>query len=449
MKIKKILILLICLSQSLFANELTIVAVGEAEQEKEKITLAKPIIEGPLEQKENTKIKELMQIVIDDFKFYRHLFDVSDDLVGVEFDQDLKKVKDLFDGYIVQSKITKKDQKLYVDIKVSNITKSESKILSSIVLDPEDNRRSSHRIANEVYKEIKGKESIFTKSIIFLSDRTSRKNETRKELYTMDFDGKNIRRLTYNNSMIISPAISPDNKKILYSMIESRWRRSSRGTVHKVKNLNLYLFDLDTKKTVKISGRQGINSGAIFTQDPDQIYLTLSLAKNADIYRMNLKTQQISRVTNHLSDDVDPHINSDGSLMTFLSGRAGRAMIYTMNPIGEEQSVKRISYVGRFNASPRFSPDGKEIAFSSWVDNRFDIYKIGSDGRNLVRLTKNFGSNEEPMFSPDGEFIIFTSQRVIDRKNAVQDIYIMNRDGEILSKLTKNFGQCFTPRWSN
>jgi TolB protein len=91
-------------------------------------------------------------------------------------------------------------------------------------------------------------------------------------------------------------------------------------------------------------------------------------------------------------------------------------MIYTMDPSGVEKKVKRISYVGKFNAAPKFSPDGKYIAFSSWVDNRFDIYRIDSTGKNLVSLTKNFGSNEEPYFSPDGQFIVFTSQRVITSK---------------------------------
>ena len=137
----------------------------------------------------------------------------------------------------------------------------------------------------------------------------------------------------------------------------------------------------------------------------------------------------LRRITKHFSDDVDPSITADGKMMSMLSGRPGRAMIYTLDPRGTEKSVKRISYVGKFNATPVYSPDGKDIAFASWVDNRFDIYRIGSNGRNLVRLTKNFGSNEEPSYSKDGEFIAFASQRVLSRKKAIQNLYIMSRDG--------------------
>ena len=236
------------------------------------------------------------------------------------------------------------------------------------------------------------------------------------------------------------PVISPDNKKVLYSVIEDKWTKTSTGQINKTQNINLHLYDIETKAERMISNLNGINSGGIFNKTGDQIYLTISNQDNADIYKVDLKTLKKTKITSHFSDDVDPHINADESLMTFLSGRPGKAMIYTLDPTGLEKSVKRISFVGDFNAAPRFNPDGTEIVFSSWVDNRFDIYRIGSDGRNLVRLTKNFGSNEEPWYSPDGQFIVFTSQRVISSKKAVQDIYIMNREAEIIKKITGDFG---------
>ncbi len=154
-------------------------------------------------------------------------------------------------------------------------------------------------------------------------------------------------------------------------------------------------------------------------------------------------------MTSHWSDDVDPSMTADGQLMTFLSNRAGRAHIYTTDPRGLDKDVRRISFVGQFNATPRFSPTGTEIVFSSWVDNGFDLYRIGADGSNLVRLTKDFGSNEEPVFSPDGEFIVFTSKKMLSRAKSIQDLYIMNRDGEVLGKLTENFGKNFSPVWTN
>lgn len=448
---KKLIITLIFISliNLTFAQDYTIVAVGEAEQEKDGFVVAQPTFLDSIVSQKKDYINEVAQIIRDDFHMYRHLFKVSDQLeaLGNNVSYELWKSKNFSFVVLIDAKMN--IENVFLTVKVYAVNKKLELLNVTKELPINNLRTFSHSLADEIYQKITGKESIFTKKILFLSDRTSLKNEVRKEVYIMDFDGQRVQRITYHNAMIISPAISPDNKKILFSMYDGRWRKSSQGVVHKVKNLNLFLYDMESRKTTKISDKNGINSGAIFTQDPNYIYLTLSLEKNADIYRMNLSTNETSRVTNHMSDDVDPHINNQGNLMTFLSGRPGKAMIYTMDPNVMEKDVKRISFVGRFNASPRFSPDGKEIVFSSWVDERFDIYKIDSDGTNLVRLTKNFGSNEEPMFSPDGQFIIFTSQRVISRKEAVQDIYIMNKEGEIVSKLTNNYGKCYTPRWTN
>ena len=179
-----------------------------------------------------------------------------------------------------------------------------------------------------------------------------------------------------------------------------------------------------------------------------EILLTLSYEGNAEIYSLNLLTGRLRKVTKHFSDDVDPSISKDGRVMTFLSGRPGKAMIYTMDPRGREKDVKRISYVGKFNATPRFSPDGSEIVFASWVDNRFDLFRISVAGTGLVRLTKDFGSNEDPSYSNDGQFIAFNSLRVLSRKKASQHIYIMDRDGEIIKDITPKFRNCLSPRWS-
>jgi TolB protein len=257
----------------------------------------------------------------------------------------------------------------------------------------------------------------------------------------MDFDGKNVKRLTSGEGTVISPAMSNDQSKIVYSLIKNH--SNGRG-----RNVDLYILNLATSEKTLIASKQGINSGAIFTNDGTKIILTQSYTGSADIYEINLTNKIERKITKHFSADVDPSINETGTLMTFLSDRAGKAMVYTANPNGVESNVNRISFVGQFNATPRFSPDGNQIAFASWVDNTFDIYRINSNGQGLVRLTKDFGSNEDPSFSNDGEFILFSSQRILSRSRAVQNLYIMDSDGEIITAVTEGFGNCISPRWS-
>jgi TolB protein len=426
---------------ALAQDTVNVIAVGEAELVKDKITFFSPKL-NLLTGSDQKKIHTFIEILKSDFNFYKHLFEVEP-AVNIELE---KYSGRYFVSFLIKIENERHLLKTVLHDKQNKIIllEDERQILFNKI------RVFSHDIANVVYRSITGKKSIFKSKMVFVSDRTSSRRNTSKELYLMDFDGARKQRLTHYNSMIISPSLSQDNRKILFTLIDTKFKKASASNkVQRIKNLNLYMFDLKTRKKSLLSSVAGINSGAIFNKTGDSIYLTLSYLKNADIFKMNLKTKKKTRITNHFADDVDPHINADESLLTFLSGRPGKAMIYTMDPSGTEKSVKRISFVGRFNAAPRFSPDGNEIVFSSWVDNRFDIYRIDSDGRNLVRLTKNFGSNEEPWYSPDGEFIVFTSQRVITRKRAVQDIYIMNREGEILRKVSENYGKIYTPRWSN
>lgn len=442
MKIILIFLLTLGMHLTIAEDSLVIVAVGAAETEKDLIGFF-------LDSSETDRvadiltIKKIIEIVKSDFDFYRNAFALEKKL--------LSKTSSFKGRYLFDFKPSVKKKKLFLKVSLLDKKKKififeETRKVNISLL-----RSFSHQVSHDFYRSITGKKSIFKSKILFVSDRTSRKLSTQKELYLMDFDGARKQRLTFLKSMILSPSLSPNNNLVLFSMIEEQRERSSSGTgFRKTKNINLHLLNLKTKKKKRLSSVPGINSGAVFDRSAENVYLTLSHLKNAQIYKMNLKTSKKVRITRHFSDDVDPHVNADGSLLTFLSSRPGKAMIYTMELEGEGKGrIKRISYVGKFNASPRFSPNAKEIVFSSWVDDRFDIYRIGSDGLNLVRLTKNFGSNEEPWYSPDGEFIVFTSQRVITRKRAVQDVYIMNREGEVIRKITENYGKIYTPRWSN
>lgn len=441
MKLGVLFIFLVCPFLGFSQDTLTVVAVGEAEVEKDLISFVKPQT-NLLTANEVEDMDKILEIMQSDFDFYRNLFKVDKTL-----HTDIKKASG---RYIVTFSISKNEKVLELNFVVKDGKLKQDLLTDKVELKFSNVRAFAHDISHSIYRIITGKKSIFKSKILFVSDKGSTSNKLIKDLYQMDFDGANKQRLTFLKGMIISPALSQDNQKVLYSVIEASLKKASSGErMQKVKNINLYLLNLKTRKSKLISNVDGINSGAIFNKTGDSIYLTLSYLKNADIYKMNLNTGQKRRVTNHFSDDVDPHINADESMLTFLSGRPGKAMIYIMDPRGIERNVKRIGWVGDFNAAPRFNPEGNEIAFSSWVDNRFDIYRIGSDGKNLHRLTKNFGSNEEPWFSPDGEFIVFTSQRVITQKKAVQDVYIMNREGEIIRKITENYGKIYTPRWSN
>lgn len=435
---------------SSFAQD-AVIAVGQAEQDKDKMVIDDPeLVSLTGEQKRLSA--DLIELLRNDFVFYKHKFnnvEYSDKGKNSFTSPNIAKWKEGGVTYFIASKFENgPGSDIDVRFKVWSIL-SEKEIFSKSFKVSRDNLRSrGHEIADALYRSITGKASIFNSKIFFVSDRTTTGKNIVKELYIMDFDGRRVDKLTNYNAVVMSPDISPDNSRIMFSLIAPK-KVITQAKVSMITQNDLRVYDMKTKTISVVSDKPGINSGAIYTADGDSIYLTMSYGGNADIYERHLGTDKMRKVTSHYADEVDPSITRDGTLMTFLSSRSGRAHIYTMDPRQTEKDVKRISFVGQFNATPRFSPDGKEIAFTSWVDGGFDLYRVGADGNNLVRLTKDFGSIEEPAYSPDGEFIIFTSKRMKTKSKAVQDIYIMNREGEILGQLTQDFGRCFSPRWTN
>lgn len=435
-------------SQDKDNGAVSVIAVGTAQDEKERIGFSQ-FTKSSMNANQTKVLQEVENLLKNDFAFYKHRID------AVETDDTVTgPMWDVWTGrgysYVVGLRAQGDGNGVAMIAEVYSVREKKSRGTVKGSAGGTSLRDQGHKFADGIFRLINGKPSIFQSKIVFVSDRSSFGKDTRKELYQMDFDGRRVERLTFHNSTVISPAISPDNKRYLFSLIRSHSQQGGRRRVE-TKNIDLMQYDTVTKKSSVISGAPGVNSGAVYSADGKSIYFTMTTSGNADIYEMPIGGGSPRKITSHYGEDVDPTVTADGSSMSFLSSRAGRAHIYIMNPRGADDSknVKRISFVGQFNASPRYSPNGREISFVSWVDNAFDLYRIDATGSNLVRLTKDFGSNEEPWWSPDGEFLIFTSQRVLNRREALQDIYIMNRDGEVLGQLTQGFGRCFTPRWSN
>lgn len=429
-----VLILASLLGTSLLANEgLTLVAVGDAELERYPIA----VVNNSKRSGQDKLVAKIQEIIEKDFSFYRKKFEVkkvknSDSHLSFSRRSDVR--------FGIHLNVEKAAGREVLSFGLGDYQKGELLEKGAMEYQGSDLRVFAHRIADRFFQKITGLKSVFNSKIYFVSDLGSTRKVVIKELYVMDYDGENRKKLTHHRGVALSPAVSYSGNKVMYSLIP--------GGINKKKNVMLRILDIKSGTDEVLSDRSGINSGAIFLPGDAHIILTLSHVGNAELYKMNLATKEVERLTDHFAPDVDPSVNNNGTLMTFLSGRPGQPMIYSIIPSGTENETKRLGFVGMFNATPRFSPDGKEIAFSSWLDNRFDLFRLNTDGSGLSRLTKDFGSNEDPTYSNDGEFIAFSSQRVLSRHKAVHNIYVMDRDGEIIENLTNGFGNCITPRWT-
>jgi Tol biopolymer transport system component len=93
------------------------------------------------------------------------------------------------------------------------------------------------------------------------------------------------------------------------------------------------------------------------------------------------------------------------------------------------------------NWAPRWSPDGRSIAYASRRDGDWDIYRMDADGSDATRLTTGVGWESQPAWSPDGARIAFVRRAPGE---SLSSIYVMNTDGSNAVRLT--YGE--QPDWS-
>ena len=184
--------------------------------------------------------------------------------------------------------------------------------------------------------------------IVFYSKR-----DGNTEICTMDPDGANQTRLTFNEAGDAAPAWSPNGQQIVFD-----------------------------------SNRDG----------------------NWEVYVMDADGSNQRRLTNHPSIDSYPDWSPDGSQIAFDSGRSrGNATvdIFVMDANGG--NVRQVTRMG-FASRPKWSPNGKRILFEAVTDSGREIYMVDADGRNLWKVSfQNFRAG---MFargwSPDGKRVLFT-----------------------------------------
>jgi TolB protein len=278
-----------------------------------------------------------------------------------------------------------------------------------------------HKFADEIILKMTGQPGMATAKIVFVSDRGGS-----KELYQIDFDGENLAQLTHDKSLALSPAVSPDGKKICY-------------TSYKENNPDLYLLSVDTKQVKPIAMFPGLNFAADWAPDNQTLALTLSKDGNPELYLLDSASGEEVRLTKNRWNDVSPSWSPDGSEIVYTADQVGAPQIYMMNRDGG--NIRRLTFRGSYNVSPAWSPTGDLIAFSSSMDGDFNIYTVQVNGDNLQQLTQNAGNNEDPVWSPDGRYIAFQSTR-----GGKKSIYVMNADGSNQRRLTEG-GSDFSPAW--
>ena len=146
-------------------------------------------------------------------------------------------------------------------------------------------------------------------------------------------------------------------------------------------------------------------------------------------------------VTGNRSLNLSPRFSQDGRFMAYISYRDGNPDLFLLDL--ETGRRRKLSGFPGLNISPAWSPDGNWIALALSKDGETNIYVMRMDGTGLRKLTRGPGISVSPTWSPNGRQIAFTSDR-----GGTPQIYVMDADGANVRRITWDGEQNTSPRWS-
>ena len=253
------------------------------------------------------------------------------------------------------------------------------------------------------------------------------------EIWTMNVDGTNLRRVTCNDRLDLAATWSPDGRTIIFF---------SGVLADGLPTQNLYLIGADDPcgpGTFLAEGRF-----ADWSPVQNRIVFDRGRLGVRDVWVRDMAEGTEVNITNNPTlRSLRASWSPNGQTIAFARGLAGVSMegtedVYLIKPDGS--GLTQLTFGAQGNNGPRFSPNGKKIVFESRRDGNTEIYVMNADGSEQTRLTDYPGADGFPNWSPNGQQIVFVRRTTPD---GINHLFIMNADGSEVTQITDGGSQTF------
>ena len=275
-------------------------------------------------------------------------------------------------------------------------------------------RAAAHQFADDIVETLTGNKGIAGSRIAFVSTRSGR-----KEIYTADYDGSNVKQLTQDGSISVNPSLSSDGRKLVYTGYKSGYA-------------DIYLVDLSSGSRERIVKFPGTNSGAAFSPDGGQLACTLSKDGNPELYVVSVGGGGAHRLTHTPGVESSPTWSPSGGEIIYSSDDRGTPQLYRISAGGGSGSL--ISTGFGYCTEPNWSPDGKKVVFSV-RQGGFQIALLDLQG-GAARI---LSSGERPAWGRDSRHILFADGGAL---------YLIDAQTGRKTKVLDGLGKITEPTWA-
>jgi len=272
--------------------------------------------------------------------------------------------------------------------------------------DPASNdfRMAVHRVSDQVVEWVFGEPGMAASRIAFSMGGGNQP----QELYLIDSDGENLRRITNYETITMSPTWHPSGERLAY--ISYRDGEPSR----------VFERDLATGQERALNPeREGQHITPAYHPNGREIAFGLLGLNRTGIFRYDWERDCcLTHLQGGRWEDLSPSYSPDGRRIAFQSNRLGESIpqIYVMGAEGgDAELISPYEYGGSgYYTSPDWSPRDAKVAFHGKLGRygRFQILvaEVEARGARVLQLTAE-GNNEDPSWAPDGRHLVFAGER--------------------------------------
>jgi len=279
-------------------------------------------------------------------------------------------------------------------------------------------RYGAHTVSDEVFEKLTGIRGAFRTRIAYVVQKNG--GSQPYEVRVADYDGYNQFIVNRSSQPIMSPAWSPDGKRLAYVSFEN-------------KKSQLVVQDLGSGARKVVASFPGHNGAPAFSPDGSRLAFASSQDGTLNIYVMSANGGAVTQLTRGSGNNTEPSWSPDGNSILFTSDRSGSPQVYLMSASGGGASP----IGGR--GSAQISGDGKMLVMINGNNNV--VKQDLSTGASEILSTSFLG--ESPSISPNGIMIIYSSTQGLGKV-----LQLVSADGRFKASLPGSNGQVKFPAWS-